>query len=148
MLVDIACFGTSLTWMYQWQPTLVDILATNGVDARTYNLGASGRNSGWALSNIAPVLRLRPKIALVEFSMNDCAVMSASSALSNTAAIIDALKTVIAPGNIFLMTMNPTVGSSPLATTRASLPTFYQDYRGLAATAGVGYILQRRRTNE
>lgn len=137
MAFDIACYGTSLTWLYYWQPKLIELLAAQGVRARAYNLGKSARDSSWGIANVETVTRLRPRFALVEFSMNDC-LYTLTAAETNTIAILNAIKAV--GSEIFLMTMNPTVGTGATAVKRAALPTFYQSYRNLAASQHVGLI--------
>lgn len=138
MLHDVACYGTSLTQKYQWQADVSRRLRAAGITNRLYNFGRSGADSGWGAANVGPVLRARPLIALVEFSMNDAANMTVAQAEANTIAILDALKSVA--DAIYLVTMNPTVGAGDDAARRASLPDHYTMYRDLAVSEGAELI--------
>ena len=140
MLLDIATYGTSLTWLYRWQPEVARLLGGAGIEARIYNPAINGGNSAAGLANVAQIVRLRPKIALVEFSMNDCCTITLAQAEANTVAIINALKSVIDSDSIYLMTMNRPVGMSSSATARSSIASYQAAYRAIAADQAVQLI--------
>jgi lysophospholipase L1-like esterase len=141
-IFDIATMGTSLTanWVSyiegQWQELLQRAL-TPGKSSRSrvYNVGAGGVTSAYGLANIDRVLRYRPKAVTIEYNMNDCATansISTAQSQSNHVAIINAIKDALPDAAIFLMTMNPPIGSAVSA--RPNIESYNDVYRALAAS--------------
>jgi lysophospholipase L1-like esterase len=136
----VVTWGTSLSALYRWQPDVMHRMALAGVETRLYSPPFNGPPSDVALANVARVVAMRPKAVLMEFSMNDCPSFPVSTARSNTIAILDALKAVVPANRIYLMTMNRPVGSGSDAVARVNVPYYYENYRALAASEGVGLI--------
>lgn len=141
---DIACIGTSLTTgpnSGSWQAGIVARL-TPGAPRPiiTYDLGYGGWNSrDHGLANIGTVARLRARVVLIEFIMNDANInngISVAESQSNHQAMIDAIKAASPGTQIYLMTMNPTVGRSD----RPNMVDYNAMYQSLAASNGIGFI--------
>lgn len=106
---------------------------------RTYNFGIAGGYSSDGLAVYPRVAALRPKVVLLEFLMNDCLLVYNTSR-ANMVSMISGIKAASPASAIYLMTMNPTRGSSSSATQRSALPTFNAIYRELAPLMSVGII--------
>lgn len=133
---SIAFMGTSLTWLWYYEPPLIAMLqAATGKVVRPFGYGRNGEWSDTGVSIIPQVLADRPDFALFEYSMNDCAHITQAAAQSNTNSIINSLKGILPAGRIFPMIMNPTTDSA-----RTTLSAYYQDYRTIAASQGTGLI--------
>lgn len=79
------------------------------------------------------------------YSMNDSSTthsITRAHAISGATTVVNAFQAIGVPNShIFLMTMNPVIASgSADAATRTSVPDYYQDYRDLATTLGIGLI--------
>lgn len=147
---DVATIGTSLTaggdtgagvlepYHLQLAPALQ---AGKASRIRTYNFGLGGGYTdpnGLAAYPIAA--RLRPRVILIEFSMNDV-LKSTSQARTDMRTLLSGLQAASPTSKLFLMTMNPVVGSSPSAVARAAVNTYYQIYRDeIALQPTVGLI--------
>lgn len=141
-IFDIATMGTSLTANTvsyiegHWQEVLQRALAPGKSSrVRVYNVGAGGVTSAYGLANIQNVLRYRPKAVTIEYNMNDCATansISTAQSQSNHVAIIDAIKGALPNPAIFLVTMNPPIGSAVAA--RPNIESYNDIYRALAAS--------------
>jgi lysophospholipase L1-like esterase len=141
---DIATMGSSLTCgnaaglSESWHRDLRNaLLPGSSEEIRTYNFGAPGGNYLTGLSTVAAVIRLRPRVVIIEYSMNDCNLVYAD-AEAGTITILDQLKSGAPDSALFLMTMNNVFGSN--LTTRNDLPDFYQMYRDLSVSESVGLI--------
>lgn len=141
---DIATVGSSLTAgnaiSRSWHRELRNaLLPGKSEEIRTYNFGIGGADIDDASAVSGRVIELRPRVITVEYSMNDCQ-LDFSHVQAATIAMLDELKNGTPGSSIFLMTMNPVVGSSLSATSRPNLGIFYQMYRDLAVSEGVGLI--------
>lgn len=141
---DIATMGSSLTagnavsrsWHRELRRSLVPGKATS---IRTYNFGIGGADTNTGLAIVSQVVALKPRAVLIEYSANDCQ-LSFSVMRGKTIDLINALKVGTPTTGIYLMVMNPVVGSGPSAVGRPNLPTFHQMYRDLAVSENVGLI--------
>jgi lysophospholipase L1-like esterase len=151
----IAMLGTSLTSGESlvggaWQPDLVAAIgAHDGYLFETHNFGIGGGRSTTAISSgaVASAAALHANVATLEFNMNDCvdapsdpAYVSLAQAQSNIQSIISTLRTGNPTIQIYLMTMNPVIGSAPGVAARHLLPDYDAMYRSLAVSEGVGLI--------
>lgn len=141
---DIATMGSSLTAgnavSRSWHRELRRALVPGRVSTvRTYNFGIGGADTNTGLSIVNQVIALRPKAVLIEYSANDCQ-LSFSVMRAKTIDLINALKTGAPNTAIYLMVMNPVVGSGVSAVGRPNLPTFHQMYRDLSVSENVGLI--------
>ena len=112
---DIAVLGTSLTtgaFSRGWPEYLQRALQVGkSQKVRAHALGKEGATSSWGLANIAPLIRLRPRVAIIEF-INDAYAPYQSAApenmtlvlsASNFSAIIAGLRAGTPDTQIFLM---------------------------------------------
>lgn len=144
VIFDIATIGTSLTagsgaarsYHYDLEAALQPGKASK---IRTYNHGIPGGYSSDGIAAYRLTSNMRAKVILIEFSMNDC-LLSEATVEANTITLLDDLKAASPESAIYLMTMNPVVGSSGSATSRSALPDFYQMYRDLSVSQSVGLI--------
>jgi hypothetical protein len=151
----IAMLGTSLTWGESlaggpWQPDLIAAIgAHDGYLFETHNFGVGGARSTTAISSgaVASAAALHANVATLEFNMNDCvdapsdpAYVSLAQAQSNVQSIIATLRSGNPSIAIFLMIMNPVIGSGTPITLRHLLPDYDDMYRALAVSEGVGLI--------
>jgi lysophospholipase L1-like esterase len=125
-------------------PVLTAAFPAKSAHTRTYNVATGGVNSDYGLSKHLPiVMGLRPRAVLIEYMMNDCTGAGAggtttAGSTSNYNAIIDALQTLPVVPAIYLLVMNPTVGSGSGATARANLSTYNALLPGIAGAQGAG----------
>lgn len=96
---------------------------------RSYNMGvAGGQTDPHGFANYPIVGKLRPKVILIEFSMNDL-FKGVTQARADMRTLLSGLQATSPTTKLFLMTMNTVVGSSSSATSRAAVNTYYQIYR-------------------
>lgn len=144
VVFDIATLGTSLTagsgaTMSYHRDLAAALRIGKSSTVRLYNFGIPGGYTSDGLANVQKVADLRPRVVLVEFTMNDC-LISQATAQANTISLLNQLKSKSPGSDIFLLILNKVVGSSPSATSRSNLPAFNQMYRDLAASQNVGLI--------
>jgi lysophospholipase L1-like esterase len=157
-IFDIACLGTSLTAgtgsdgagglpYGSYTPVLAAALApVKSSYVRTYNFGSGGSISTGAIANFLPrVLDVKPRALLVELLTNDCigpaiGGLSLADSTTNHLTIINACRALPNPPQIFLVTMNPVIGSSYSATARTGIDIYNKIYRTLAVSHQVGLI--------
>lgn len=142
-LFDIACIGTSLTFqgVGGWQENLRNRLrALTPRPVRIYDFGVPGATTVSAPSLSIPG-RMRPRVALIEYGVNDAYTpsgISVSTFQANLSVMVDAYLAQQPGSSIFLMTMNPVIGS--YAANFPSLLAYYQAVRDVATAKGVGLI--------
>ncbi|OKO70396.1 hypothetical protein AC629_40440 [Bradyrhizobium sp. NAS80.1] len=152
-IFDVACFGTSLTEgtgndgagsppFGSYVPVLQRALAPGKSSrVRCYNFGSGGAWSTVGMTNYLTALKnVRPRAVIIEFMMNDCALLSTADSTANHLTIINTLKALPAPPAIFLVTMNPVIGNSSSAIARINLNTYNDIYRSLSLSENVGLI--------
>jgi lysophospholipase L1-like esterase len=144
VIFDIATMGTSLTAgsgaSRSFHSDLeAALMPGKSRKIRTYNHGIPGGYTTDGIARVAATVAMRAKVILVEFSMNDC-LKTMAAAQADAINLLNSLKASSPSSAIFLMTMNPVVGSSSSATIRANLPSYYQLYRDLALSQNVGLI--------
>lgn len=136
---DIGTLGTSLTAgsgaKESWHRGLRASLAPGKQSViRTYNFGVAGGTNVHGLSLSPLISKLKPKVMLIEYSMNEC-LNDYSTSQTETISIINTIRTASPSSLIYLMIMNPVLGDSLSATSRApTLGNFYQMYRNIAAS--------------
>lgn len=141
---DIAALGTSLTAGHNVQSSyhryLVPMLSAGKQSTiRTYNFGIPGGYTTTGMT-VAPVAaRLKPRVILIEYSMNDC-LLPLATASANTISMLNLLKSASPGSLLYLMTMNSVIGSGSSITERANLADYYQIYRDLSVSQNVGLI--------
>lgn len=143
-LFDIATMGTSLTAgnavSRSWHRDLRQALMSAGeIEVTTYNFGVGGADINQGLSLVEQVSAIRPRAVTIEYSANDCQIPF-QTAKSKTKELIAGLRTRCSQSEIFLLIMNPVVGSGPSASGRPLLPQFQQMYRDLSVSEDVGLI--------
>lgn len=148
---DIALMGTSLTTSKadrEWDLALASSMQVGSrKKIRTYRLGADSETSTWGLANTAPLIRMRPRVALIEF-INDAYYtyqapnprnMTPALSTSNFNGIIDAIKAGSPDTAIFLMALiRPRADA--VAASYPTLTTYYGLLPGIAAAREVGFI--------
>lgn len=133
---SIGFMGTSLSWYWYYQDALINLLQKNtGRFVRGMNYGVNGADSSGGLSRVGQTVQDHPDFVTVEYSMNDAANLTLAAAQSNTISILNALKGVLPANRIFLMIMNPSTDAA-----RTNLSNYYQNYRDLSVSQGVGII--------
>lgn len=148
-IFDVAFLGTSLTAGTGtanaggvakpgglWQPELMRaLLPGRSSELRYYNFGIPGGTSVDGLALAPKVAGLRPRVAVIEFCVNDAATaksVSLAQSLANTEAIIDAFQASWPETQVVLMTMSPVIGSA--VASRPNLSAYHGQYRTLAAS--------------
>lgn len=156
-IFDIACLGTSLTAgsgndgagglpYGSFTVPLQNAFPTKAAHVRTYNYGSGGSISTGGIANQLPsVLLIKPKAVLIEYMMNDClgagnGGLSTTDSTTNYNTIIDALQALPSPPAIYLLTMNPVVGSGASAVARSNLATYQALISSIASAQGVSVI--------
>lgn len=139
---QIVSMGTSLSHAGGWLPELYRYLIV-GHSSRISAacIGRSGEASDWGVANVGVLTRMRPDIALIEFAINDAYTakgISLSQSEANITTIVQAIQTDSPHTEIFLLTMNPTLGAG--ASVRPNLPDYYALYNSLAPSLGVGLV--------
>lgn len=150
-IFDVVVMGTSLTtdtfsrgWVAYLQRALQEGKRSR---VRALAMGKSAQSSNWGISNIQPVINLKPKVLLIEF-INDAYApyqstppenMTLSLSASNLNGIIDAVQAGSPDTIIYLMTL-----VKPTAAAKASLYPNLDNYDAqlqfIAAARGVGFI--------
>lgn len=152
-IFDVACIGTSLTdsWSANnWPLEARDRLQAGKQErVRFHAVALQGMNSAWGLENIRGVTDKRPRVALIEFAINDCIAddpahavpwLTLQQSYDNHMAMIAAIRAARSDALIWLMTMNPCVDAGGARARRPLLATYYAQYTAIAQAAGVGLI--------
>ncbi|EPE95703.1 SGNH/GDSL hydrolase family protein [Rhizobium grahamii] len=142
---DVAFMGTSLT---------ARLTAKKWIDAfqsrtqlqtqrpfRTYDFGSPGKASDYGVTIVSQVVAMKPKVAVIEYAMNDAVTTSGISVAafqSNLVLMLQAFWAGSPATKLFLMTMNPAI--SPGTALVPSLASYYQGMRAVAAAQGVSLI--------
>ena len=103
----MVCFGTSLTAGSGW----VKMLGMKLPDWYVVNLAKGGMNSNWGITQIETVLRFKPKIILMEWTINDAyigkpyfrPISNFNESCSNLEKMIEAFKGI----RVIMLGMNP-----------------------------------------
>ncbi len=142
---DIGLMGTSLTNSYvswNWPQKAIGLLSLGARGpVSVYNYAMSGGVSADGLAQAHSVADLRPKVAIVEFGMNDANLgnnVSVSTFTKNIRDSIAILRSRSPATRIYVMTMNPAIG--PALSFIPSLDSYYQVLRNLAGEQAVGLI--------
>lgn len=148
---DIAVMGSSLTtgeYARGWPIYLERALQVGKrAKVRTHALGSPGEHSSWGLANVAPLVRLRPKVALIEF-INDAfnayqapspVGMTLALSASNFTGIVNAIRAGSPDTRIYLMTLvRPT--ADYIANFYSNLAAYDAQLANLAASLETGFI--------
>lgn len=147
----VVTYGTSLTHTAEWPKALNAYFDHHFPGLVTFsNSASSGKQSNWGVANLQKrVLRKKPDLVFIEFSMNDAATkhgISTEQALANLDTMVQELRAQNPNIDIVLMTMNP-AWNSPTepkdggsATARPDLHHYYDGYRGYARDHGLPLI--------
>lgn len=142
---DIAFLGTSLTAGTgtafsggaprpggMWQPELVRALQPGkSSEVRCYNFGIPGGASNAGLVQAPAVAAMRPRVAVIEFCINDAAGLSLAQSLSNTQSMVSLFQSANPDIRVVLMTMNNVLSAA--LPTRPNVPAYQDQYRALVA---------------
>ncbi|MBB3595706.1 lysophospholipase L1-like esterase [Rhizobium sp. BK529] len=124
--LKIVSFGTSLTDVGGWQPSLQRQLSSClGREVKVTKVAMSGATSYWAKTHLDRVVAERPDIVLVEFYANDATLhrfVSVAASRTNMAYILDELRKRLPDARIIVMAMNPFSGI------RGAIRPFVDDY--------------------
>lgn len=144
-VVDIATLGTSLTAGtgadQSFHLALQRALSVGKkTDVRTYNFGIGGGYTTNGLPLVPAVIRLRPKVVTVEYTMNDC-LIPLVDAQANAITMLNQLKAGLPDSAIYLLILNKVIGAGGAgAVLRAGVNTYNDMYRALAVSQNVGLI--------
>ena len=144
-IFDIATMGTSLsagTGATQSFHLDLERALSAGKQSyvRTYNFGIGGGYTTDGIARVNEVIRLKPKVVTVEFTMNDCLVPLAT-AQANTISLLNSLKTGLPTSLLYLLILNKVIGAgSGGANIRTGVDTYNDMYRSLAVSQSVGLI--------
>lgn len=143
--LDIVILGTSLSigagLANSYAHDLVPFMEHGKTGrVRVHNFSKDGAQSSQGLIEYPKACALKPRVALIEYQMNDCLVSQATSR-SRTLSIINGFK-ALSPGTLIrLVTTNPTFSeASSEAAARTFVNNYYQIYRDLAVSENVGLI--------
>jgi lysophospholipase L1-like esterase len=134
----VVAYGTSLTSDGAWVAQMTEVLNQRFPGLATViNSGASGRWSGWGVTNLeAKVLRKHPDAVFIEFAINDCAEHlrgTVEIARNNLETMIDSLQKTNPQCEIILMTMTPGNGfPEGHRSYRMGIEGYYEMYRAVA----------------
>jgi lysophospholipase L1-like esterase len=112
------------------------------LDISVINLGRGGEDTAAGLKRIGEVLAARPDIVLAEFATNDAYApykVSLRSAAQRTKQLVRAIRHGLPLADIYLMTMNPVIGSVAIAE-HPRLPEYFAGYRKLQRQLGLKLI--------
>lgn len=143
--LDIAILGTSLSigagLANSYAHDLIPFMEYGKTGrVRVYNFSKDGAQSSQGVIEYPKACALKPRVALIEYQMNDCLTSQATSR-SRTLSIINGIKALSPSTLIYLVTTNPTFSeASSEAAARTFVNTYYQIYRDLAVSESVGLI--------
>ena len=105
-------------------------------------IAKSGATSRWGLEQKEQVVLAKPDVLLIEFAAVDANLrrfVSFSESERNHAEIIKTVHQAKPDAKIYLLALNPTWGLRGVWI-RPSLDSYYELYRALAKTLGIGFI--------
>jgi len=134
---QVVFYGTSLTRSGRWPEVLAKELGSAYPGCGVTNAAENGVASDWGLANLEErVLKRRPDVLFVEFSVNDAAsnkAITPAQARSNLEAMLDQLAARWPECVVVLQIMNPVIGRpAGHAGHRPDLPAHEQVYRDVA----------------
>lgn len=142
----MVCFGTSLTEGSGW----VKLLKKELPKWYIINFAKGGMNSNWGIDNIHKMLRLKPKVVLMEFAINDAYIgdkpyydtPNFNTSVANMKAMIMMMKRKGI--EVYLLGMNPPFdkfcfGRNPFGD-RPAYTSFYSEHRHIAQACKAKYI--------
>lgn len=141
-------YGTSLSHTAEWPKALDAWLQKEFPGQITFVNGASsGKQSDWGVKNLSKrVLRHKPDLVFLEFSMNDSATkhqISQEQALANLDTMVNRLRAENPEVDLVLQVMNPVFNGSDgksAADARPDLEAYYDGYRRYAKANGLPLI--------
>lgn len=138
----IVALGTSLTESGDWPQRLGGRLAACWEKpVRVERVAGSGMTSRWGVQQIERVAAFRPNVVLVEFAMNDAnwrRFVSRERSRANVVAIGRGLRERVLGVKLFLVTTNVVHGLRGMM--RPSVDAYYQQYRAISESEGIGLI--------
>lgn len=135
---DVAFMGTSLTWppssdgwLFACEATLQGLVS---MPVSFYQMGVGGAVAAGGYAARGTATSIRPKVAVLEYAMNDASTANGISVASFKATMenfVDAIRVGSPDTVVALMTMNPVIGSG--AVSNPNLPLYYEALRDIAA---------------
>lgn len=131
----IVVYGTSLTansgWPAEFQKTLRDAY---GRKAKVINTAGGGKDSRWGLTNLSQrVIRQRPDLVFLEFTINDALAessLSVAESMANLTAMITQIRSERPHCDLVVMIMNPPTGEA--LRKRPDIAKYASGYRRVA----------------
>lgn len=133
----IVVYGTSLTANSAWPADLQETLRNSyGRKAKVINAAGGGRDSRWGLANLSQrVIRQRPDVVFLEFTINDALAesrLSVSESMANLTAMITQIRHERPYCDLVVMIMNPPTGDARQK--RPDIADYAAGYRRVAQT--------------
>ncbi len=131
----IVVYGTSLTANSAWPADLQETLrASYGRKAKVINAAGGGKDSRWGLANLSQrVIRQRPDVVFIEFTINDALAesrLSVSESMANLTAMITQIRHERPHCDLVVMIMNPPTGAA--LQKRPDIAAYASGYRRVA----------------
>lgn len=132
----IVAYGTSLTAAAAWPTSLQAQLRERfGWRATVVNAAGSGMDSRWGLANLSRrVLKQRPDVVLIEFTINDALAQSKLSVTESKANLTEMIQQIRAARphcEVIVMIMNPPTGQA--LEKRSQIRHYESGYREVAS---------------
>ncbi len=131
----IVVYGTSLTANSAWPADLQESLcATYRRKVKVINSGGGGKDSRWGLANLSRrVIRQRPDVVFIEFTINDALAesqLSVSESMDNLSVMITRIRQERPYCDLVVMIMNPPTGNA--LEKRPNIAAYAAGYRRVA----------------
>jgi acyl-CoA thioesterase I len=132
----IVAYGTSLTAAAAWPTGLqTQLHGRFGWRARVVNAAGSGMDSRWGLANLSRrVLKQKPDVVFIEFTINDALAqskLSVTESKANLTEMIQQIRTARPHCEVIVMIMNPPTGQA--LEKRTQIRRYESGYREVAS---------------
>ncbi|MES2474207.1 MAG: SGNH/GDSL hydrolase family protein [Verrucomicrobiota bacterium] len=113
----IVVYGTSLTASAAWPGDLQTTLrASYGSKAKVINAACGGMDSRWGMANLSNrVLRQRPDVVFLEFTINDALAesrLTVAESMANLTSMLTQIRQESPDCDLVVMIMNPPTGEA------------------------------------
>ncbi|MBV7379820.1 SGNH/GDSL hydrolase family protein [Maritimibacter dapengensis] len=140
--LKIVVSGTSLSAGYSW-PKVVERRLGEHLDreVRVESISRPGATSEWGVEQVGTIIRSRPDILILEFSINDSDLrqwISLSGSRANHLHIIEEVRRELPATQVVLASMSPAYGLRRLI--RPRLHRYYGLYEDLADKTGASFL--------
>lgn len=134
----IVVYGTSLTANSAWPGLFQQVLRKDyGWRVRVINSGGGGKDSRWGLANLERrVIRQRPDVVFIEFTINDALESSrlpVAESMANLEEMISRIRRRLPFCDVIVMIMNPPTGGA--LAQRPRIRDYESGYRRVAERA-------------